>query len=106
MLKVAVSLFKLDILDKSKHFIFERVKVFYHRWGFRIVLKPNVSFVVGSVGFIKWKAFHRMRRRNDSVLSIKHVKYSLGRATGIFLVEYPMLTGSISIRRVLDSKGA
>ena len=41
-----------------------------------VVLKLNVSFVVGTVEFMKWNAFHRMRRRKDSVLSIKHLKYS------------------------------
>ena len=63
------------------------------RGGEFVALKPNVSFVVG---FMKWKGFHPIRHRKDSVLSIKHFKYSLGHAIGILLVEYPKLTGSIS----------
>ena len=54
---------------------------------------------------VKWYAFHLTRRKNDSVFSTKHFKYSFDGTIGMFLVEYPRLTGSILIRRVLNSKG-
>ena len=71
-----------------------------------VVLNPKVSLFGRLLGFKKWNAFHRIRRRNDSVLSIKHCKYSCGCAFGTFLVEYPRLTGFISVRRVLNNIGA
>jgi hypothetical protein len=72
-----------------------------------VVLNPNVSFAGSDcVGFKKWYAFHLTRRRNDSVFSTKHFKYSFGCAIGMFLVEYPRLIGSILISKVLNNKGA
>ena len=48
-----------------------------------VVLKPNVSLAASwCVGFKKWQAFHLTRRRNDSVFSTRHFKYSLGCAIG------------------------
>ena len=70
------------------------------------MLNPKICLFVGWHGFKKWYAFHRTRLRKISVLSVKNFKYSLGGAIGMFLVEYPRLTGSIFIRTGLNSEGA
>ena len=53
-----------------------------------VVGNPKVSVSSYLVGFRKWYAFHLTRRRKKSVLSIKHFKYPMGFAIGMFFVEY------------------